>query len=40
MLSGAVSTLRSRLDLGALRWVNRLSGLVLLAFGVTALAWR
>jgi threonine/homoserine/homoserine lactone efflux protein len=40
MLSGAVSTLRARLDPGALRWVNRLSGLVLLVFGVTALAWR
>jgi threonine/homoserine/homoserine lactone efflux protein len=40
MLRGAVSALRARLDLGALRCVNRLSGLVLLAFGVTALARR
>jgi threonine/homoserine/homoserine lactone efflux protein len=40
MLSGAVSALRSRLGQRALRWVNRLSGLVLLAFGVAALFWR
>jgi threonine/homoserine/homoserine lactone efflux protein len=40
MLSGAIGALRARLDLRALRGVNRLSGLVLLAFGVTALLWR
>jgi len=40
MLSGAVAALRSRFDQRALRWVNRLSGLVLFAFGVTALFWR
>ena len=40
MLSGVVSALRARVDPGALRWVNRLSGLALLAFGVAALAWR
>ena len=40
MLSGAVSALRSRVDLRALRWINRVSGLVLLAFGIAALAWR
>ena len=32
--------LRSRLDLASLRWVNRVSGAALLAFGVAALAWR
>ena len=40
LLSGAVGALRSRLDLSALRWVNRLAGAVLVAFGVAALAWR
>jgi threonine/homoserine/homoserine lactone efflux protein len=40
LLSGTVGALRSRLDLSALRWVNRLAGVVLVAFGVTALAWR
>lgn len=39
MLSGTVGARRARLDLGALRWVNRLSGLVLRVFGVSALAW-
>ena len=37
LLSGGVSLLRSRLTTGALRWVNRLSGVVLLGFGVLAL---
>jgi threonine/homoserine/homoserine lactone efflux protein len=37
LLSGGVSLLRSRLTTGALRWVNRLSGVVLLGFGVVAL---
>jgi threonine/homoserine/homoserine lactone efflux protein len=40
LLSGTVGALRSRLDLSALRWVNRLSGAVLAAFGAAALAWR
>jgi threonine/homoserine/homoserine lactone efflux protein len=40
MLSGVVGALRTRLELTALRWVNRVSGAVLLAFGVAALAWR
>jgi threonine/homoserine/homoserine lactone efflux protein len=40
LLSGAVGALRGRLDQRAFRWVNRLSGLVLLGFGVTALLWR
>jgi arginine exporter protein ArgO len=40
LLSGTVGALRSRLDLSALRWVNRLAGVVLVVFGVTALAWR
>ena len=40
VLSGAVGALRTRLDHRALRWVNRMSGLVLLAFGATALLWR
>lgn len=40
LLSGVVGALRSRLHVSALRWVNRLSGAVLLAFGVAALAWR
>jgi threonine/homoserine/homoserine lactone efflux protein len=40
LLSGTVGALRARLDVHALRWVNRVSGLVLLAFGVAALAWR
>ena len=39
-LSGTVGSMRARLDPRVLRWVNRLSGLVLLVFGVTALAWR
>jgi threonine/homoserine/homoserine lactone efflux protein len=40
MLSGVVGALRTRVDLTALRWVNRVSGAVLMAFGVAALAWR
>jgi threonine/homoserine/homoserine lactone efflux protein len=40
LLSGVVGVLRSRLDLSTLRWVNRLSGTVLVAFGAAALAWR
>jgi threonine/homoserine/homoserine lactone efflux protein len=37
LLSGGVNLLRSRLTTGALRWVNRLSGVILLVFGVAAL---
>jgi threonine/homoserine/homoserine lactone efflux protein len=37
LLSGGVSLLRARLTTGALRWVNRLSGVILLGFGVVAL---
>jgi threonine/homoserine/homoserine lactone efflux protein len=38
ILSGGVSLLRLRLTPGALRWVNRASGLILLGFGALALA--
>jgi threonine/homoserine/homoserine lactone efflux protein len=37
-LSGAVSLLRSRVTPRGLRWVNRVSGLIILGFGVAALA--
>lgn len=37
LLSGGVSLLRARLAPSALRWVNRLSGVLLLGFGVLAL---
>jgi len=37
LLSGMTTTLRSRLDLEALRWVNRISGAVIGAFGVIVL---
>jgi threonine/homoserine/homoserine lactone efflux protein len=40
MLSGAVGAMGARFDPTALRWINRLSGTILLAFGVAALAWR
>ena len=42
ILTGAVGLLRSRLTAPRLRWVNRLSGAGLLAFGATALLsiWR
>jgi threonine/homoserine/homoserine lactone efflux protein len=36
MLSSGVSVLRARLTPGVLRWVNRLSGLVLIGFGLFA----
>jgi threonine/homoserine/homoserine lactone efflux protein len=41
-LSGIVGLVRHRLGRGALLWINRLSGLVLLGFGIAAiwLAWR
>lgn len=38
LLSGAVALLRSRIDLRALQWVNRISGGVISAFGLIALA--
>jgi len=38
LLSTGVGLLRQRLDLAALRWVNRLSGMMILGFGVFALA--
>jgi len=38
LLSGAVGALRGRLDARVLRWVNRVSGLVIFAFGSLALA--
>jgi threonine/homoserine/homoserine lactone efflux protein len=37
-LSGATSLLRGRLSAGGLRWVNRVSGAVIAAFGVVALS--
>ena len=37
-LSGSVHLLRSRFDHGRLVWVNRLSGLIVAAFGVASLA--
>lgn len=38
LLSGGVNLLRARLTPGALRWVNRLSGAILIAFALVALA--
>lgn len=38
VLTTVVSLLRTRLGPSALRWINRLAGIVLLAFGVAALA--
>ena len=37
-LSGAVGALRGRFDLRTLGWVNRVSGVIIAAFGVLALA--
>jgi threonine/homoserine/homoserine lactone efflux protein len=37
LLSGGVSLFRARFDARALRWLNRISGLVLLGFGLWAL---
>lgn len=37
LLSGGVGLLRSRFDLNAMRWVNRFSGIIILAFGVLVL---
>jgi threonine/homoserine/homoserine lactone efflux protein len=40
LLSGSVGFFRERFDAGKLRWVNRLSGLILIAFGLLALLVR
>jgi len=45
VLSGSVGLLRGRLQAGAMRWVNRLSGIVIAAFGADQIArligdWR
>lgn len=37
ILSGVTGTLRSRLDVGSLRWVNRASALLIGGFGVAAI---
>lgn len=37
LLSGGVSLLRKRVTPGMLRWVNRLAGVVIIAFGILAL---
>lgn len=37
ILSFGVGTFRDRFDLRGLRWVNRLSGIIMLGFGVAAL---
>jgi threonine/homoserine/homoserine lactone efflux protein len=38
LLSGGVALLRSRIDLRALQWVNRFSGILITAFGIIAIA--
>jgi threonine/homoserine/homoserine lactone efflux protein len=38
LLSGGVGLFRARFDVRAMRWVNRLSGCIIAAFGVGALA--
>lgn len=38
LLSGGVSLLRSRFDARGLQWVNRVSGIVIVGFGVLSLA--
>jgi arginine exporter protein ArgO len=38
VLSGAVSLVRTRVTPGAIRWIDRASGIVLLGFGVSAWA--
>jgi threonine/homoserine/homoserine lactone efflux protein len=37
LLSGGVSLFRSRFDVRALRWVNRVSGMIIMTFGALAL---
>ena len=38
LLSGGIGLLRLRLTPGALRWINRASGAILMVFGALALA--
>jgi threonine/homoserine/homoserine lactone efflux protein len=38
VLSGATGLFRTRLSVGGLRWVNRVSGSVIAAFGVLAIS--
>jgi arginine exporter protein ArgO len=38
VLSGATSLFRAKVSAGSLRWVNRISGVVLAGFGVLALS--
>lgn len=38
LLSGGVGLLRSRINLRGLKWINRISGIVLIAFGLVAFA--
>ena len=41
VLSGSVSLLRSRFNLNGLKWLNQLSGIILIGFGAIALtSWR
>ena len=40
LLSGMVSLFRSRLNPARMRWLNRVSGTIILAFGVVALAFK
>lgn len=37
-LSGGVSLLRARFDLNAMQWVNRISGIIIIGFGLLVLA--
>jgi threonine/homoserine/homoserine lactone efflux protein len=37
MLSGGVGLLRAQFDLNVLRWVNRISGIIIIAFGIIVL---
>ncbi len=39
LLSGGVGLMREKLSSGVLRWTNRLSGAILLAFGLVAV-WQ
>ncbi len=38
ILSGVTSLLKSRISQGGLRWVNRISGIVIFGFGIAAMA--
>jgi threonine/homoserine/homoserine lactone efflux protein len=37
-LSGGIGLFRARLDMRAMRWINRASGAIITLFGVLALA--